>query len=133
MIRYKSRQISALGSFLTLVLLLVYTAASLKLDSIHQLFHVENITELHSIEKESDPCHKNIYHQQKASGCEHKSHITENVKCPVCECNSNTKEIIPGQDEIIIHFKSQELKFFFKERNLSFCNKLISGRSPPRV
>ena len=131
---HKSRQISTIWSCATVLLLLVYTASSLRLDSIHQLFHVEDITELHSVEKESDPCHKNIYHQQKASGCAHKSHITQNTKCTICEYNNaNSKEILSGQDTAIQLFQSAELKIYFNEGSLSSYTIRISGRGPPRV
>ena len=130
----KSRQISTLWSFAAVSLLAVYAASSLRLDSIHQLFHAENITELHSVEKEGDPCHKNIYHQQKASGCEHKSHIIQNTKCPVCEYNNtNPKEFFPDQSDVTQYFESTELKIYFQEGHSSnncFC---VSGRGPPCV
>jgi hypothetical protein len=121
------------GSLLTLVLLLVYAASSLRLDSIHQLLHAEDITELHSAEKESDPCHKNIYHQQKETGCEHKSHITENTKCSFCEHNGGFKEILTDRIEVSVSFQTPISDLFNHEEILSPYLHPGAGRSPPKA
>lgn len=133
MLRKKSWQISWLGSLMTLSLLPIYTASTIRLDSIHQLFHAENITELHTAEKETDPCHKNIYHQQKSKGCEHKSHITQSTKCPFCEHSANSKTILDEQTTLS-HFVTQDVLIeFFQETDHSYFNSEITGRSPPLV
>ena len=133
MIRKKSRQISWLGSITTLCLLLIYIASSVRLDSIHQLFHAENISELHSAEKETNPCHKNIYHQEKGKGCEHKSHITQNSKCPFCEHSANSKTILETQIALSEPFHQIDLVIFFQERDCFVFNSQTTGRSPPQV
>ena len=76
------------------LLLALYAAAALKVDSIHELLHAREFAELHSVEQESNPCHKSVYHQEAEKGCEHKSHITENTKCPLCEYNSSADELL---------------------------------------
>jgi hypothetical protein len=75
------------------LLLTLYAAASLKVDSFHELFHAQELKELHSTEQENNPCHKSVYHQQAENGCEHKSHITENTKCPLCEFNVSPDQL----------------------------------------
>lgn len=129
----KSQQISWLGSLMTLSLLLIYVASSIRLDSIHQLFHAENITELHSVEKETNPCHRNIYHQQNGKGCEHKSHLTQNSKCPFCEHSTNSKTILTEQIELSSHLQQTDLGVCFQEGDHSFFNAQSTGRSPPQV
>ena len=118
---------------MTLSLLLIYLASSIRLGSIHQLFHAEKITELHTVEKETDPCHKSIYHHQKEKGCEHKSHITQNTKCPFCEHNANSKTILDAQFLLSDYIKPTELILSFQRENLSFFNSQTQGRSPPQV
>ena len=125
--------VGTLGRGFVLFLLLVYTVSSLKLNSVHQLFHEEEIAELHSIEKENDPCHKNIYHQQKQSGCEHKSHITGSTKCPLCEHHSNSKEILTQGFADAGIFQSLVFTFHYKEKGLSSTLLSFSGRGPPQV
>jgi hypothetical protein len=87
------------------LLLALYAAAALKVDSIHELLHAREFAELHSIEQENNPCHKSIYHQEAERGCEHQSHITENTKCPLCEYSSSADELLTCQradsDEVV--------------------------------
>lgn len=129
----KRKPTSKLGSILTLVLLLVYAASALRLNSIHQLFHAEKITELHSAEKESDPCHKNIYHQQKESGCEHKSHITENTKCNFCEYSGGFKEILSDRLNPTVSFAALNPDSFYKEEIYLLYLYRGEGRGPPKA
>ena len=133
MIISKPKLISKSGSVATLVLLLVYGASSLRLDSIHQIFHAENIAELHSAKKESDPCHKNVYHQQKKSGCEHKSHITENTKCPVCEYSGSIKALVPETLNADIAFEQPIAEFFYYAQVHSPFIYRYAGRGPPQA
>jgi hypothetical protein len=86
--------VKALQQVCWVLLLALYAAAALKVDSIHELVHAREFAELHSIEQENNPCHKSIYHQEAEKGCEHKSHITENSKCPLCEYNSSVDELL---------------------------------------
>ena len=132
MLMSKSK-VTALGSFVTLALLLLYSVSSLRIDSVHQLFHAENVTELHSAEKENDPCHKNIYHQQKESGCEHKSHITENSKCSFCEYGGGFKEILLTRFDAAITFQQSIPESFHREESLSPYLYRGAGRSPPQA
>jgi hypothetical protein len=77
-----------------ILLLALYAGAALKVDSIHEFLHAREFAELHSVEQESNPCHKSIYHQESKKGCEHKSHITENTKCPLCEYNVTPDQLV---------------------------------------
>lgn len=132
MIKGRSGGFSRTVSVVTLGLLLIYLASSLRLDSIHQLFHVEDITELHSAEKEQDPCHKNIYHQQKESGCAHKSHITQNNKCPLCEHSTSAKVILSAEGDFEACLPSRVFEYSFSEAIPDEMNCRTSGRSPPQ-
>jgi hypothetical protein len=86
--------IKALRQACWVLLLALYAAAALKVDSIHELIHSTEFAELHSVEQESNPCHKSVYHQEAENGCEHKSHITENTKCALCECKVTPDQLV---------------------------------------
>jgi len=90
---------SLFSDFPLWVLLVLYSAAALRVDSFHKLFHAEELTSLHSELQESNPCHKTIYHQQQKEGCAHQSHITENIKCPLCEFNIGSDKLFTALDE----------------------------------
>lgn len=118
--------------FSLLALLILYSAASLRVDSLHQFFHAEEIVELHSLEHESDPCHKSIYHQQSEKGCHHQSHLSSNTKCPLCEHKVSSDELcfILEKDQTINYSTSSEI--LVKENLSSPSIFLSSGRAPPQ-
>ena len=116
-----------------LLLLVLYSAAALKINSFHRLFHSAEAAELHSPEQENDPCHQSIYHQQRDSGCEHKSHISENEKCPLCEYN-------PSSDSFVFNTVSNftcrhvaEQPDFLAVQTLVDCHLVLSLRGPPAL
>jgi len=77
------RGLSLVG--LSLLLLVLYLAGSVQVDSLHHLVHPDDYTILHSPENEKDTCHQSIYHAGLNHGCEHKSHLSEFKKCSVCD------------------------------------------------
>jgi hypothetical protein len=112
-------------------LLMLYSAASLRIDSLHQFFHADDVAELHSAEHENNPCHKNIYHQQREAGCDHQSHLTENTKCPLCEFNISSDELLFVPDQIKITFQRAINQSSYQEGALSLSIFILSGRGPP--
>lgn len=118
------------GFFLLLVL---YSLAAFKVDSFHEVFHAGELAELHSPEQESNPCHKSIYHQTAEQGCAHKSHITENTKCPLCECNLAIDQLVhetPDSRPILV--TSEQHSFYaYPAAKLLPCKH--AGRGPPKA
>ncbi len=121
-----------LRSFAVLLLLVLYSVASLRIDSLHQFFHSRNIVELHSAEQERNPCHKNIYHQQREAGCKHQSHLTENAKCPLCEFKISSDEWLTTPGAAPHAFQLPAIQFYYPEEIPSPSLFLLSGRSPPQ-
>jgi hypothetical protein len=78
----KKGKIAGVQAFAVFLLLLIYSAGSVQLETLHTLFHEHD--ELHTSELEKDPCHRAVYHHEK-EGCEHKSHVTEQKKCSLCQ------------------------------------------------
>jgi hypothetical protein len=117
-------------SFFVLVFLVFYAAASLRINSIHEFFHSENLVELHSAEQESNPCHISIYHQREA-GCEHKSHITESTKCSACECKVSVDDVTQISSVTQTSFQFPLNEFPFSGEILSCSDLTFSERAPP--
>lgn len=69
-------------TFSVILLLFLYVAGNVQMESFHQVFHSLEKS-LHSYEQEKDPCHRAIYHDTDA-GCDHKTHVTAVKKCPLC-------------------------------------------------
>jgi hypothetical protein len=117
--------------YLVAALIILYAAASLRIDSLHQYFHGDEIANLHSPEQEINPCHKSIYHQQRDNGCDHRSHVSTSSKCPVCECKVATDDWIvepplsplPSQFSLGPPAGADDAPTAF--------NPLLFGRAPP--
>ena len=115
------------------LLLALYAAAALKVDSIHELMHAREFAELHSVAQENNPCHKSIYHQEAEKGCEHKSHITENTKCPLCEYNSSVDELLTDYASEAHNTPTASLVIFTSE-GIQFLSGLAhADRGPPTI
>lgn len=112
------------------MLLLVYFIGTLEFNSIHSLFHSEHIEELHSAENEKEACHQAIYHYAK-TGCEHKTHIVPNDKCPLCHLNIHPEQaitVMTWKDVITLDSKpGTVLSVYFL---IPFDNNL-RARAPP--
>jgi hypothetical protein len=80
------------------LLLVLYSLAAVRVESVHAVFHAQEVAELHSPEHESNPCHKSIYHQEQQTGCAHPSHFTENKKCPLCEYHATGDQLLNPTD-----------------------------------
>ena len=82
--RYKSQfRKRALRTGSVLLLVFLYVAGNVQVESFHKIFHSFEQA-LHSFDQENDPCHRAIYHDSKQDGCDHKTHVTEVKKCPLC-------------------------------------------------
>ena len=79
------------------LLLLIYSAGSIHLEAIHNLFHAHEV--LHSSQLEKDPCHRAVYHHEKDS-CKHKSHVTEHKKCPLCQFSFHADQWVSANGSI---------------------------------
>ena len=116
--------------FSALLLLFLYFAGNVQVESFHKAFHTfEQV--LHSSDQEKDPCHRAIYHDSRQQGCDHKTHVTAVKKCPLCH-------IVPMNEKHIAVSHSFETFFSpsdFKEVSFLFSVTEISGalsaRAPP--
>lgn len=116
-----------------ILLLALYAATALKADSIHELLHAREFAELHSVEQESNPCHKSVYHQEAEKGCEHKSHITENTKCPLCEYNGSADELLTNYHAAFDEILTTSLPILVLE-GFQFAQVLAhADRGPPTI
>jgi hypothetical protein len=125
--------VKALRQTCWVLLLALYAAAALKVDSIHELVHANEFADLHSVEQENNPCHKSIYHQEAEKGCEHKSHITENTKCPLCEYSSSIDELLTHHAEESAETSNAALPVLISEGFLFPSAFAHADRGPPII
>lgn len=76
------------------LLLLLYIAGNVQIESIHQVFHSLE-TALHSTDQEKDPCHRAIYHEATDDGCDHSTHFTGVKNCPLCH-------VVPVNESLLV-------------------------------
>ena len=86
--------ISLLKAYAVVLFLLLYLFGSSRIESFHGLFFLHSPPELHASEQEADPCHRNIYHQERSGACEHSTHIIDNHKCSVCDSQCQAVQIL---------------------------------------
>jgi hypothetical protein len=125
--------VKALRQTCWVLLLALYAAAALKVDSIHELVHAREFAELHSVEQENNPCHKSVYHQEAEKGCEHKSHITENTKCTLCEYNSSADELLTDSSTNSEETPTTSLPILPSEGFQSSSVLVHADRGPPTI
>jgi hypothetical protein len=80
-----------------LLLLFLYLASSVQVDTLHHLVHPDDHIAIHSPENERDTCHQSIYHGGLNTGCEHKSHFSEFKKCPLCQYATHSVHLYSTQ------------------------------------
>ncbi len=71
---------------LSAVFLFCYLLNVVSIEGLHQAIHEHDHSELHSLEAETDACHRAIYHGETSQNCEHKSHVSEQSEdCSLCD------------------------------------------------
>lgn len=79
-------------------LVVLYFFHSVRLDSFHRFLHDDQHMVTHQAETEKDPCHRAVYHQDETSGCHHKTHVSENTTCLVCDIvKAHDHAALPGR------------------------------------
>ena len=112
------------------LLLLLYVAGNNQFETFHQILHSHSIVE-HSEDEENNPCHRSIFHQAKEDGCEHKVHLTDNRKCPLCHVATGSDQLTSIQNIIVNPKLSSTSEPIVK---ISFSNKadlMLPARAPP--
>ena len=74
---------TGIKTWAVLCLLVLYALGSLPMEAVHRMFHAHAPTVAHTVRAEKDPCHRTLYHRDKA--CDHKTHVSSLKKCPLCQ------------------------------------------------
>jgi hypothetical protein len=121
---------SAFTSCVAFLLLLVYFVGSIEFNSIHSLLHSTHDAELHSEENEKEACHQAIYHQAD-NGCNHKTHLVSNDKCPLCHLSIHSEHWFTKEGVVnaVCSGKSPEVDLV--KCFLTSYNNNLQARAPP--
>lgn len=113
------------------IFLIVYLLGTTHLDVFHTSFHHEEELVLHTTVEESDPCHRMVYHQDKANGCRHDSHLTARDECNLCD-------FIPHGDQTLFSTSPSSTRAtalfdfnFYKSDLDSHLAVISASRAPP--
>jgi hypothetical protein len=121
-----------LHSLSGVLLLILYTGGNVQIESFHQLFHAYE-KDLHSFEQEKDPCHRAIYHEAQKNGCDHKTHLTEVKKCPLCHVVPHNEEHIAVSHSFESHSWLENFSDNIYSRALGEFFINLSDRGPPHA
>lgn len=113
------------------LLVLLYLAGSLQLDSLHRLFHQHDQSYAHTEELEQNACHRTVFHQATENTCDHPTHISEDKNCPWCNGSIHYETILsesqPHTDLIFA-----EIALSYTQPKPILPNLLtLSSRGPP--
>jgi hypothetical protein len=124
---------SLLKAYGVVLFLFLYLIGSSRIESFHKLFVQHNPPELHAAEQESDPCHRNIYHQEQSGDCEHTTHIVDNHKCPLGDSQIHSAQIF--ENVVIVIPLSFTLALLRATRSSAAEGFYFysSGRAPPVI
>ena len=82
------------GRLLICMMILLYLAGSLQIDSFHKLIHKHQREVSHTPEVESNGCHVALFHNQGKGSCAHPTHFSEDKKCPWCYASFQAKYLV---------------------------------------
>ena len=124
---------SPLKAYAVVLFLFLYLLGSSRIESFHELFVQHNPPELHASEQEADPCHRNIYHQERSSDCKHSTHIVDSHKCPVCDSQCHSAQVLENAlISIPVFFGFTSLTFTRSSASEGFYS-YSSSRAPPII
>ncbi len=114
-----------------LSILFLNILGSYHIESFHSLFLEHEVTELHKLKNESDPCHITLYHQLDNGGCNHDSHFVKENKCPLCDIQFHSDPITEVRSIVLSPiFGIVSIPFSIK-LSIVRVNFQFAGRAPP--
>jgi hypothetical protein len=112
-----------------LCLLVLYALGSLPMDAVHRMFHAHAPAVMHTVKAEKDPCHRSLYHRDKA--CDHKTHVSGLKKCPLCQLSFHADQWLSDVSPSQQHLATASLETCFVQRYVHSCALPGSSRAPP--
>lgn len=132
--RYLKRKLlKGLSGLVTLSFLVLYAVGSLQVESFHRLIHGHDEATLHSAEQEENNCHRVVYHNEAKSDCDHKSHITENRNCPLCQISVQQFHLPGDLTNPLVSFSNTQPADFREAAILTIGLRQSGARAPPHL
>ncbi len=100
-------------------------------ETLHKLFHNQEVIVVHTVDQEKDSCHRAIFHQQKEDGCKHKSHISKIEKCNLCHALSHIDQIIISDSTCEFIQTEVDITGLLITHHLSSVDTNLPARAPP--
>lgn len=124
---------SLLKAYGAVLFLFLYLIGSSRIESFHELVVPHDPPELHAAEQESDPCHRNIYHQESTNDCEHATHIVDNHKCPLSDSQVHSAQILETSLVAVSVYFSLTTSRPTRSSEAEGFYSYSSGRAPPKA
>lgn len=114
-----------------LLLLALYIVGTSQLGFLYAIGHNHDVQISHSYKEEKDPCHRHIYHNDVAAGCDHDVHLTVTDKCDLCDFAVHAdKTLLSPAIYLTLKF-DQNFVSLYKSNLDSYWAVLSSSRAPP--
>lgn len=117
---------------LALAMVLVYLLSSVSFESLHQLVTDHPVIE-HTLEHEQDPCHITLFHDERAGGCEHTTHVAEVDTCTLCDHSLPVLLALLPEALPTPAFSSDTMETDIITKSKKGVTLYITGRAPPRA
>jgi hypothetical protein len=117
---------------LALVMAMAYLLGSVSFESLHKLVADHPVIE-HTQEHEQDPCHITLFHNERAGGCEHSTHLAEVDTCTLCD--HSLPVLLALLPEVLATpvFSSDSTVTEIITKSKEGVTIYISGRAPPHT
>lgn len=122
-----------LQSLAAVLLLLIYVAASVEFEAIHEIIHSHDAHVTHTTADEQDPCHISLYHHADENGCHHKAHFTAEKKCPLCHIHHIGDKLFVTATVSGVVTTKQVVAVEYATDLFSQVNHLLPSRAPPSL
>ena len=122
-----------IGHVLTCLLIVFYLAGATCLELAHAFVHDHAAAVTHSEAQEKDPCHRLIYHNDGAQGCDHDSHLIVSEKCQMCDLVCHSDQYLLTDINFSIPGFSQGQFSAYKRSLDSYWAVISSSRAPPAL
>jgi hypothetical protein len=116
---------------LSLLLLLFYLTGNAPFEILHQALHSHTGSIAHTDDREQDPCHRAIYHDDQEAGCGHSSHFVEKTKCTLCDIIFHRDEVCTVDVSVSLSDVCTEKYFFTYKADGQLLPALLPSRGPP--
>ena len=122
-----------MNAFGVIACLFLYFVGSVEVESLHEISHDNDQTEVHTVEAEADPCHITVYHRERSGSCEHPTHVSKSSKCSFCDIQLHSSHLVFCFEIELSQLTLSSFTSHSEQDLVSEPLPYLKGRAPPIV